>query len=190
MTTNILSTINVLETGRRLGIKKIIFTSSAATSSTTPYGISKLHGEQLCEIYSKLYKMNVIIVKIYNVYGEGNTKGVIKEFLERIIKNKPLIVHGKGEYVRDYIHVRDVVKTIIKFIEKNCKSGVYEVGTGIGTSLNELIEILKEVTDKKIKVKYEKCYYDRIKYSVATNTCVKNPTKLIEGLRELWRKSL
>jgi UDP-glucose 4-epimerase len=188
LTTNILGTINVLETARRLGIKKVIYTSSAAAGFSSPYGISKSYAEQLCEIYNRLYKMNVISLRIYNVYGEGNNKGVIREFFMRIKKNLPLIIHGDGKFVRDYIHVKDVVRTIEDFIEKDHKPGVYEVGTGIGTSVNELVKIMKEITGKKIEIKYEPISYERIRYSVAQNTCVKKPIKLRDGLKELWGK--
>jgi nucleoside-diphosphate-sugar epimerase len=188
LTTNILGTINVLETARRLGIKKVINASSAAAGFSSPYGISKLHAEQICEIYNKLYKMNVISLRIYNVYGEGNNKGVIKEFFVRIEKNLPLTIYGDGKFVRDYIHVKDVVRTIEDFIERNYKPGVYEVGTGIGTSVNELVKIMREITGKKIEVKYEPIPYERIRYSVAQNTCVKKPIKLRDGLKELWEK--
>ncbi|MEM5852777.1 MAG: NAD-dependent epimerase/dehydratase family protein [Candidatus Aenigmatarchaeota archaeon] len=190
LTTNILGTINVLEVARILKIKKVINASSAAVGFKTPYGISKLHGEQLCELYSRLYGINVISLRIFNVYGEGNDKGIVREFLKRINKNLPLTIYDDGEYVRDYIHVKDVVKTIKDFIEKDYKSGVYEVGTGIGTSVNELVEIMKEITEKDIKIKYKPRPYEIIKYSVSTRPCVKNPIKLRDGLRELWEKSL
>jgi nucleoside-diphosphate-sugar epimerase len=186
--TNILGTINVLETARRLKVKKVINISSAAMGLSSPYGISKLHGEQLCELYSKLYKMNVVSLKIFNVYGEGNNKGIIKEFFMRIKKNLPLTIHGDGEYTRDYIHVRDVVKTINDFIEKDFKPGVYEVGSGVGTTVNQLVEIMREITGKKIKTKYERVPYERIRSSVAQNTCVVNSIKLKDGLKELWER--
>ncbi len=184
--TNIIGTANVLEVARRLGIKKVIHASSAAISSLTPYGISKKHAEELCKLYIKLYKMNVIILRIFNVYGERNDKGVIKEFLERIKNNLPLIVHGDGNFVRDYIHVKDVVKAIEIFIDNDYPSGIYEIGTGVGTSVNELVEMLKEITKRKIEVKHVKSEKWIIKKSVASKPFLSKTVNLKDGIKEIW----
>jgi len=187
LTTNILGTINVLEVARRLKIKKIINMSSAGFGLTSPYAISKLFGEQLCELYSKLYGINIVTLRIFNAYGEGNDKGVINKFFSAIKSNKPVTIHGDGEYVRDYVYVKDIVNIIKKIIEKNLGSGTYEVGTGIGTDVNELIKIMERVTGKKMEVKHEPLSYDIIKFSVAKKSVVKNPIKLEVGLKELWK---
>jgi nucleoside-diphosphate-sugar epimerase len=123
---------------------------------------------------------------MFNVYGEGNDKGVIRKFLIKIKNDMPLTVHGDGEYVRDYIYVEDVVSTIKDFVEKNHKSGVYEVGTGIGTSVNELIGTIEKITDKKLEIINEPCPYDIIKDSVSKKSVVKNTIKLEVGLTKVW----
>lgn len=186
LTTNVLGTINILETARRLKIKKVINMSSAGAGMTSPYAISKLFGEQLCEMYSKLYGIDIISLRLFNVYGKGNDKGVINKFFSAIKSNKPVTIHGDGEYVRDYVYVKDIVKTIKKIIEKNLESGTYEAGTGVGTSVNELVKIMKKVTGKVVKIKYELGGYDIIKFSVAKKSIVENSTKLEAGLKELW----
>lgn len=184
-TTNLLGTLNVLETARKLGIKTVINASSAGVGDRTPYSISKFHTEKLCDSFNKSYGLNTIILRIFNVYGKRNTKGVIQEFMKRLRENQPITVNNSGKQVRDYIHVKDVEKTIKNLLEDDYAFGTYEVGTGVGTSVNQLVKILTEITGKKPLIKYKKLPYEEIMYSISKKSIVRNPIKLEDGLKEL-----
>jgi nucleoside-diphosphate-sugar epimerase len=184
--TNVLDTLNVLETARILEIKKIINASSAGVGTRTPYSISKLHAEGLCNLFSNNYDIQTIILRFFNVYGPQNPKGVIYRFITRMEKNEPLIVNNDGNQVRDYIHVKDVIKTIKSLLENNYPSGIYEAGTDKGTSVKQIIRILVKMSGKKPVIKYNKLPYEEIKCSVSKKSIVENPIKLEVGLKELW----
>lgn len=136
---NILGTINILKLGY-----KIIFASSGSIygdrldareidqpEPQSPYAISKLSGE----FYIKNAGIPYVIFRIGNVYGRNNNKGVIKALL------KGGKIFGNGTHVRDYIHVDDVVEAFIQ--AKDWKDGTYNIGTGKGTKVNEIADLLK-----------------------------------------------
>jgi len=186
--TNVIGTFNVLEAAHRLGVRKVLSSSSAATAGTTPYGASKACGELLCGSYANTHGMRVASLRFFNVYGSGNDKGVVRAFFDRIRAGKPVIVHDDGEYVRDYVHVRDVVSTIGKFLAEDFEPGVHDVGTGIGTTVNELVGIVSRVTGRKPGVEHERIAYDMVRTSIAKRPCVARPTNLEDGLKEVWEK--
>ncbi|MFH1623061.1 MAG: NAD-dependent epimerase/dehydratase family protein [Candidatus Aenigmatarchaeota archaeon] len=186
-TTNVIGTFNVLDAARQLGIRKVINASSAAIEGSTPYGVSKLCGEKLCESYAKTYGIRAASLRFYNVYGGGNDKGVIFEFFNRVKARQTIVIYDDGEYVRDYVHVRDVINIIERFLEDNAaEPGVYEVGTGTGTSVNQLVDLIEEVAGARVERAYESCPYNRVRRSVSTATCVRDPLQLREGLKEMW----
>lgn len=188
--TNFSGTLNVLEAARMLGIKKIINASSAGVGNRTPYSLSKLQAEQLCELFAKNHGIQVASLRFFNVYGLENEKGVIYEFIKRLKDSKPLIVNNDGNQVRDYVHVRDVVKTIKKLLETGFAHGVYEVGSGKGVSVKQLIRMLEKISGKKPKVERRKLNYEEVRYSVSKKTIVKNPIRLEDGLKEIWNSTV
>lgn len=182
--TNLLGTINVLEVARKLGAKVIFASSAGIFQSHSPYTISKKQGEYWCKFYRRYYKTNVHILRFFNVYGKYNDKGVIYEFMKRIKEGKTLTINGDGHQVRDYVHVSDVVKVIEDFIEGSKTDEIYEVGTGIGTSVNELVDLLKEMTKKSIKTKHKPLKYPEARYSICQSP-LEDYVGLEEGLKEL-----
>ncbi len=172
---NVVSTINMLEIAKTAGIKKIIFASSGGTIYGIPrqnpiseehethpicaYGISKLVIEKYLHLYYHLYGLPYVSLRIANAYGERQdphgSQGAIAVFLGNIIKDRPVDIWGDGTVVRDYIHVRDVVLACLKAMEmKEKKYRIFNIGSGRGISLNQLIEILKETCRKDIQVRY------------------------------------
>jgi len=187
-TTNVAGTFNVLEAARRLGVRTVLNASSAATGGSTPYGVSKLCGEKLCESYARTYGLRAASLRFCNVYGGGNDKGVVFAFFSRIKAGEPVVVHDDGEYVRDYVHVRDVVATIERFLAGEFEPAAYDVGTGVGTTVNELVKAMERVTERKISVDYVQTSYNMVRSSIAKRACAANPIKLGDGLKELWQK--
>jgi UDP-glucose 4-epimerase len=172
---NVISTIKMLEIAKTDNVKKIIFASSGgtiygipqqipisedhATNPICPYGISKLMIERYLHLYYHLYGLDYVSLRFSNAYGErqdpNGSQGAIAVFLGNIIKGNPINIWGDGKVVRDYIYVRDIVLSCLKAIEmKENKYHVFNIGSGNGISLNQLIAILKETIRKDIQVRY------------------------------------
>jgi len=185
--TNVIGTFNVLEAAHRLGVSVVLNASSAATGGSTPYGASKMCGELLCGSYATTYGMRAASLRIFNAYGTGNDKGVVRAFFDRVSEGRPVTVHDDGEYVRDYVHVRDVVAAIEKFLSAGFEPGVHDIGTGVGTTVNQLVQVMERVVGRKINIEREQTSYKRVKSSVASAACVTNPASLEDGLTGLWQ---
>ncbi len=138
--------------------QKIIFASTCAVYGDSyplfdpgsPYARSKL----AAEFFSRDSKKKSVILRLFNVYGPDMRKSkynsVIKAFLEARKNNKPLTIHNSGKQMRDYVHVWDVVEAILQAV--GAKGGVYEVSTGVGTSVNKLAKLFGgKKQQKKLK---------------------------------------
>ena len=141
---NILSTLNLLEACRKQGIKKFIYSSSSSVvDPSNPYAHSKLIGEELCEMYSRLYGMNIQCIRYFNVYGERMASGgyatVLQKFKEQKDKNEPLQIFGMGKQKRDFTHVSDVVDANLLMLNET-EFGIYDVGSGKNYSILEIAQ--------------------------------------------------
>jgi len=165
--TNVKGTLNICNYARICKAKKIIFTSSMATygdkegkikedSSQTPlsnYGISKVSGE----LYIKMYKQFGIentIFRLFNVYGPGQDmtnlkQGMASIFMAQSINSNIIKVTGSFDRYRDFIYIDDVVDSLILGLDDKLNSQVFNVGSGVATTVKELIDIILEVNDKK-----------------------------------------
>ncbi len=169
---NVLGTLNLLNYSVRFKIKKFIFSSSAAPlgeqtpplnenkipSPLSPYGASKLSGEGYCSAFYGSYGLKTVVLRFSNVYGRYSYhKGsVVAEFFKRIINNKPIFVYGDGNQTRDFIFAEELSSAIISAIEKEESSGnIFQLGTGIETSVNTLVSYIKEVVERDLKVEYK-----------------------------------
>ncbi len=144
---NMMSTLNVLEFAR---LKKtpVVFAGSSSKHYGvwgSPYAWSKWGGEQLCELYNKVYNLPVVTCRFYNVYGPHQILGseyaaVIGIWLNQFQNNKPLTITGDGEQRRDFTHVDDIVDGLIRCGENIDKvSGEdFELGSGVNYSMNEI----------------------------------------------------
>ena len=180
--TNVQGTQNIIDSCKFHNVSKIIVTSSAAvyqnstnsvdeTSSTkplSPYGQSKLDMEKIT-IQSKI---NYSILRLFNVYGNGQTTGVIANFEKNILENKPLTIFGDGEAIRDFIHIDDVVDGII--LSMKSASGIYNIASGNGTSIADLAKLLIELSGKNSKIVYQPARKGEVIYSVSDITKSQN----------------
>ncbi|TCS95632.1 NAD-dependent epimerase/dehydratase family protein [Hazenella coriacea] len=186
-TTNVLGTIQLLEACRLADVKKVVYASSAAVygnpeylpidelHSVRPlsgYGVSKYTPEQYLHVYHELYGLRYTILRYANVYGirqdprgEG---GVLSIFTDRVLRNQSVMIYGDGEQTRDYIYVEDVAKANVAAIDQG-NGEVLNIGTGIQTSLNEVIQLFEEVSGKNIQVDYGLERAGDIKHSYFTN---------------------
>lgn len=173
---NVTGTLNMLEFCRERKIRTFIFASSAAVfgsyegkiseiSPATPntvYGATKLVGEHYCRIYSELFRINVVILRPFNIYGprqKDSYAGVISKFIARIKENRAPIIFGDGEQTRDFIHVMDVAKAFaaaINYAKKN-KFDYFNLATGRSITINYLAQVCLKLTGRqKLKPIYKK----------------------------------
>lgn len=163
--TNILGSLNIIENCVKNNVKKIIFSSTGGAiygadckipSSETeiakpesPYGIAKLTIENYLDFYKKIYGLDYAALRYSNVYGprqnSNREAGVISIFMNNIFSGKQLVINGSGNQTRDFIYVKDVVRANL-FSLKGL-SGIYNVGTGIETSVNDIVEMIDKYFD-------------------------------------------
>ena len=156
---------------------KILYASSAAIyEKNNMYSISKAHNEWLAKGF------NATGFRFFNVYGERDN-GIVGKILNAIKNDDVLSIYG-GHQIRDFVSVKDIVRTLEE--EQDSKEKIIEIGTGVGTSIYELIEMCEEVSGKKLKYKQE----DRKEYEQLKSVC-NNPIskyiKLKDGIQELWK---
>jgi UDP-glucose 4-epimerase len=169
--TNIGGTLNVLMAAREHGITQIVYTSSASvygnpryipigeddrTITFSPYSVSKLAGENYCRAFYESYGLPVSSVRYSNVFGPKQDPknpycGVISKFIESIDHGQAPQIHGDGQQTRDFTYVDDAVDaTLVAMTSPKAEGLVFNLGTGVETSIIDLIEALAEVFGKKI----------------------------------------
>lgn len=157
---NIIGLLNVLESCRKNGINKIIFTSASSMVGTpnsekvsethitfpkTAYGVTKLASEHYLRLYHELYGLNYVIFRFFNIYGPHQQNGLIPNLYNRIKKNDVLTVFGKGDQIRDYVYIKDIVSFFEQVIDSDIGNNqIFNMGTGKGTTISEIIDILSQ----------------------------------------------
>jgi UDP-glucose 4-epimerase len=173
--TNLISSLRFLNESLENKISKVIFISSGGTVYGIPerlpikeyhsrkpicsYGIIKKTIEDYLYMFEKLNGLDYYVLRLSNPYGERQnpnfTQGVIPVFLKRILKDEQIEIWGDGKIERDYIYIKDATDAIIKMLNKNPKEKIFNLGSGRGYTLNEIIEIMQKVTGKKANVIYK-----------------------------------
>jgi len=208
--TNILGSLNIFEASKKFKVKKIIFTSTGGAiygsakiiptpenyppKPQSPYGIAKLTIENYLDFYKKVYKIDYLSLRLSNVYGPRQDPkgeaGVVAIFIDKLLKGKRPTIFGSGEQTRDFIFVADVVEALIKSINYKGKEKIFNVGTGIETSINKLFKLISKILKKKISPKYAPEKPGEIKRSCLAISKIKKELKwrpkynLEEGLKE------
>lgn len=173
--TNLISSLRFLNEAFINNISKIIFISSGGTVYGIPerlpikeyhprkpicsYGIIKKTIEDYLYMFEKLYGLDYNVFRLSNPYGERQNpdvaQGVIPVFLKKILKNETIEIWGDGKVERDYIYIKDAVSALIKSLSTDTNEKIFNLGSGTGYSLNEILEIMKKVSGKKAKVVYK-----------------------------------
>lgn len=210
---NIGPSIRLFDAASRAGIGRIVFASSGGTVYGAPerlpacesdavrplsgYGVSKL----AIEGYLSLYRaMNPVSLRIANPYGvyqfRGAPVGVIARYMRAIETGNPIEVWGDGTVVRDYLTINDVVEAFRAALSSELPPGAYNLGSGEGTDLNQVIEMLFDATGKRVPVRYlDKRPYD-VPAIVLDSSRLRAYTgwmpkrRLREGIGDLWEARL
>ena len=148
MQANIDGTAVVCEYARKNNCKVILAGSSSCYGGRfmNPYTFSKKLSEEVCEMYSKVFHVSTVVARFFNVYGPrnpliGEFTPIIAKFEKLMKEGKPLTVVGDGEQRRDFTHVYDICEGLMKLSEKEWRGDVFNLGTGINYSINELVEM-------------------------------------------------
>ncbi|MGH7141103.1 MAG: NAD-dependent epimerase/dehydratase family protein, partial [Minisyncoccia bacterium] len=177
---NVTGTLNVLEAAKSGSVRHMVFASSCAVYAepricqpireSSPfgpvslYGLHKEIGEQYCKMYADVYGLPTVVLRFFNVFGpgarsEGPYASVIAKFLERRSQGQPMEIHGDGTQQRDFVHVQDVVRALILAAAISDSNGsVFNVGTGIALSVNDIAKIVDGPIERGPKRSREPSY--------------------------------
>jgi UDP-glucose 4-epimerase len=209
---NVKGTFNVIECARMLGVRRFIFASTGGAivgnanppiheliypQPISPYGSSKLCGESYLSSYSSSYGMMTVALRFSNVYGPHSFhKGsVVAHFFKSIMKNSPIHVFGDGSQTRDFVYVDDISKAIVNVVSSETVNGVYQLGTGNPTSINELLNKISQTVGAEImpRVIYLPHREGEVMHTHSSIEKAKiefgfNPsTDLVNGLQNTWK---
>jgi UDP-glucose 4-epimerase len=161
----------------------------------TSHGVTRLAGEHYLDLYQQVYGVPAVALRCGNVYGEGQrsdrSQGVVAATLARIQRGLPIPMFGDGSTVRDYIHIDDVVDVVIQLLARPDLPNAVNVGSGVGTSLRELLALIELVTDRSIEIEPHPARPGEVGAVVLDIGLLKSlirfePTKLREGLLRTW----
>jgi len=170
---NINGTLNLLVASKDAGVKRFVYASSSSvygdtpvlpkeegmkTNPLSPYAVSKLAGEHYCRVFSNIYGFETVSLRYFNVFGprqdpKSQYAAVIPLFVSKIFGDEAITIHGDGEQTRDFSYVKNVVNANLQacFSKKDVSGKVFNIACGKRISINRLVLILKELTNRNIK---------------------------------------
>lgn len=196
------------------GCNKIIYFSSGGTvygnngkeinseddrlCPVTYYGYSKLAMEEFLRVSSRIHPINYLIVRPSNPYGMGQNlfgkQGLIAVALGKILQNQEIEIWGDGKVVRDYLHINDLSRAIGLLVSSDCKNEVFNIGSGSGKSVNDIVNIIHEVTGENTGLSFKSARLVDIPVNILSIEKIKQkldwtPTICLEdGIALLWKE--
>ena len=171
---NVVGTYNVVETAHEAGVKKVVYSSSASVygnavedpmtedhpfNNRTMYGATKIAGEQFFRAFHERHGLDYIGHRYMNIYGprmdyRGTYVSVIMKVLDRIDEGRPPLIYGDGSHTYDFVHVEDVARANILSLKADATDTFFNLGTGVGTTIRELVEMLLEITGSDVEPEF------------------------------------
>ena len=211
--TNIMGTLNLIKLSSDFKIKKFIFSSTGGAIygdtdvrptpenhpewPLSPYGIAKLATDKFLNYYNEIFGLKYVSLRYGNVYGPRQNPhgeaGVVAIFLNKMLKGEQPIINGDGDQTRDYVYVEDVVKANILALENIDKVGIYNVGTSIEISVNDLFKEINKNFDNKYKEVHGPAKLGEQKTSCLNYDKIKKDMNFIpktdfsEGIKETYK---
>jgi UDP-glucose 4-epimerase len=213
-TQNIVGFVNVLNECQNQGVDRLVYASSAAVygnpsqiplpedaekSQLSPYGLEKQVNEEYADLFSRLHGFSALGQRFFNVYGPRQDPGspyagVIALFVDAITQNREITIFGDGKQTRDFIYVKDVARANVAALLSQL-NGACNIGTGIQSTLLDLIDVLSMITGGTSKVNHQPARDGDITHSLAIvarmnqDLGINARTDIEEGLRELLKHS-
>lgn len=170
---NLIGTVNVLEGMRKNGVKRIVYSSSAAMfgelvtptidenhpqNADSPYGVSKLAAEKMILAYCGIYDITGVCLRYFNIYGVNQRfdlyGNVIPIFAKRIFAGEPITIYGDGTQTRDFVNAEDVAKANLLAAKSEKGTDVYNLGSGESVTINWLAETMQEIAGINVGIVY------------------------------------
>jgi UDP-glucose 4-epimerase len=183
---NVMGTLRLLEAARHGGVRKVVFSSSAgifgelktlpiredhAVEPDSPYGATKLGAEKLCLAYAKLYPLECVCLRYFNVYGMhqrydayGN---VIPIFAHRALRRQPLVIYGDGEQTRDFVNVHDVAMANYQAGMSRGVSGAFNIASATRVTINDLAARIVELSGEAVSIEHAPPRPGDVRHSLA-----------------------
>jgi UDP-glucose 4-epimerase len=172
---NVIATVAVLEAAVKQKVRHVAFVSSGGTvygilqknpideaHTTDPicsYGIHKLAIEKYLQLFRCIAGLNSIVLRVSNLYGEsqnpGGPVGAVTHFTEKALRGIPIEIWGDGGVIRDYVHVDDVVEALVSSMTYRGPETIFNIGTGRGVSLRQLIEMIQSRISAEVAVEFK-----------------------------------
>jgi nucleoside-diphosphate-sugar epimerase len=186
---NVGGTLNVLLAARDNGAEKVVLASSAAIYGNSPalpqkeeslphplspYAANKLAAEYYCQVFSEVYKLPTVCLRYFNIYGprqdvNSEYAAVIPWFISEVLRGNPPVILGDGEQTRDFAYVKDAVAANILAL-KSGVTGVFNIGQGKSTSINQLAELITGLIGRDVKPAYRETRLGDVRHSLADIT--------------------
>jgi UDP-glucose 4-epimerase len=210
---NVTGTLTMLQAARDAGTRRFVFASSSAPLGDqdppvhegkvprplSPYGASKLAGEAYCSAFSGSFGLSTVALRFSNAYGPRSFRkgSVIALFFRCALEGEPLVVFGDGSQTRDFVHTDDLCRAVILAGEaKDAGGGLFQIGTGEETAVNDLVERTASLAERdlgrKLEVRFEPARKGEIARSVCDITRARKVlgfeplVTLAAGLQDTW----
>lgn len=167
---NVNGTLNMLEACRHAGVRRFVFASSNAPLGRqpppatedkaplpiSPYGASKLAGEGYCLAYHGSWGLGTVVLRFANIYGpySAHKNSVVAKFFKDILTTGQITIDGDGQQTRDFIHVGDLCQAILLALESSVGGEVFQIATGVETSIRELAMTVQDVAGSPVEVRH------------------------------------
>ena len=191
--TNLMGTLQVLHQACKRKVKKFIFASSmavygdsrlpdpvsetSAQDPISPYGLSKLAAEKYVHLLARQFDLPAICLRYFNVFGPRQTftpyVGVITIFIRALQKGEPPNIFGDGDQQRDFIYVGDIARATLLALESDVRGEVFNVGTGRGTSVKEIADLLTQKLRPGLEPRFQPPQPGEIRHSIADTSKIR-----------------
>jgi UDP-glucose 4-epimerase len=196
---NLVATLRMLEAMAVRNMRKIVYISSGGTVYGSPaylpideshptnpqvsHGITKLAVEKYLLLFEKIHGIKASILRVANSYGarqrQERAQGAVGMFLYRALRQQPIEIWGDGTVIRDYIYIDDVADACATAVQYSGSTSVFNIGSGVGTQLNELIKFIEEVLGKSIERRYLPARPFDVQVSVLSNVLARQELKWV-----------
>jgi nucleoside-diphosphate-sugar epimerase len=213
--TNLTMTLKLLEAANCHSVRRFVFSSSAAVYGDTGgqparedmnprpmshYAVQKLASEYYCDVYRRLYGLEAVCLRYFNVFGprqrfDSPYSGVIARFMHAGLQREPMTVYGDGLQSRDFCYVKDVVAANVAAVEASLSPEsnlLFNVGRGVSTSLLDLAKLIAQISNHDLRVSHHPQRTGEIRHSKADTTNAKKLLNfavgydLASGLKPTW----